>query len=498
MSSVDNLRQQVISFLQQYDLMSADITLAYSGGCDSQVLLHVLATLKSDKLLDGHVKAIHVHHGLSSNADDWLSFTERQAKQMNVSYQAVRVNVIRQSRSSIEAQARQARYQALAEHSSESSVILTAHHVDDQLETMMLALKRGSGISGLAAMLPIRDLTISGDDNVDGLQRDNQPLSSTSGAQQRQPTTAGSQRLARPLLTVSRHEIEQYAKHYQLSWVEDESNCDQRFDRNFLRQSVLPTLSQRWPHIASSAARAASHLQEAQRLLQELAEIDYQRCTNDAGHLRVERLQQLSSDRQNNVLRYVFMRRGLSMPSTAQLQQIKLQLIAGRSDSQPQIKLTDHIIRRHKKLLMFTNELADISDWQIQLAIGDLPQTITLPDGLGQLEVSLVTLADQDVTVLSRSTQCILPIAQQTESITLDFAYQNSKVWPHFRHKRRDLKKVYQEQQIPSWQRDRLLNVRINNMLAAVVGVFVNKDYLHSIDNESQASYRCVQIRLLD
>ena len=264
--SENNLYQQTLGFLRKHDLLSRQIYVAYSGGVDSQALLHTLACIKADGYLQANLRAIHVHHGLSAYADNWLEFTKQQAFTFGVEYQGVQVNVQEKPQQSLEALARDARYQAFKEYSDENAVIVTAHHQDDQLETLLLALKRGSGISGLGAMSEVRKF------NAGRL-------------------------IARPFLNVSRAEIERYASDKKLEWIEDESNADERFDRNFLRHQVIPLLQQRWPHILESVSRSTRHLREGQQLLEQTAEQDMQLAQFSEQSLAIEPLLSLTKPR---------------------------------------------------------------------------------------------------------------------------------------------------------------------------------------------------------
>ena len=196
------------------------LCVAFSGGLDSSVLLAGLAELRDSRLPDIELRALHIHHGLSQFADNWVAHCQLFCQQRNIPFTAVRVQVNRQN-GGIEAAARAARYQAFAENLSENEVLLTAQHLNDQCETFFLALKRGSGPAGLSAM--------SADSWTPGY------------------------RLLRPLLDISREQLEEYATQHQLSWIEDDSNRDARFDRNFLRLDILPALYDRWPHFAAAA-----------------------------------------------------------------------------------------------------------------------------------------------------------------------------------------------------------------------------------------------------
>ncbi len=248
----------------------------FSGGLDSTVLLHLLAELAARESLPS-LHVIHVHHGLQAAADAWPEHCRQVCLKLGVSFQSVTVRV--KSGASIEQAAREARYAAFIEQLGEGDVLLTAQHRDDQAETLLFRLLRGAGVRGLAAM-----------------------------SQQR---AMGKGRVLRPLLSVSRGELEDYARKHGLSWIEDPSNQDQQLSRNFLRGRVMPLLASRWPQVSASMARTAEHMGEAEQLLGELAEQDLANARPDTAFawlgrpvLALEPLAGLSAARQRNALRH--------------------------------------------------------------------------------------------------------------------------------------------------------------------------------------------------
>ena len=213
--------------------------IAFSGGLDSTVLLHLLAHLAKTQSLPA-LSAIHIHHGLQAAADAWPQHCQSVCDALGVPLQVVHVQV--QPGASLERAARDARYGAFVEATQTNEVLLTAQHRDDQAETLLFRLMRGAGVRGLAGMPRERAL--------------------------------GRGHLLRPLLDVSRAELEAYAAEQQLHWIEDPSNQDCQFSRNYLRHQVLPVMLERWPQAVTTMARSATHLGEARELLDDLAQID--------------------------------------------------------------------------------------------------------------------------------------------------------------------------------------------------------------------------------
>lgn len=249
---------------------------AFSGGLDSTVLLQALVTLAQEHSLPP-LRAIHVHHGLQTAADTWPAHCQRLCDELAIELRVVRVQVPQQA--SVEQAARNARYQAFVDELAEGEVLLTGQHRDDQAETLLFRLLRGAGVRGAGAMPAQRRL--------------------------------GSGWLVRPMLSLSRSQLQHYAQGRGLSWIEDPSNNDTSLARNFLRQRVLPVLAERWPAAAGNLARSAEHFAEAQRVLDEVAAADLRPAQFPEPwpwlmlpNLALAPLLDLSPARQRNALQY--------------------------------------------------------------------------------------------------------------------------------------------------------------------------------------------------
>lgn len=292
---------------------SRGLLVAFSGGLDSTVLLVLAARFARAHGLA--LNALHVHHGLSPHADHWVAHCEGVCRQLAVPLIVERVQLCRGNGESLEAQARAARYERLAAHLGEGEWLLTAHHQDDQLETLLLALKRGAGLRGLAGMVAS------------------------------QPFAAG--HLLRPLLDMSRAELAQAAQSLPYGWVEDESNEDPSYDRNFLRQQIIPLLKDRWPAMARTTARTMALCAEQEALISELAEADWQAVGEGEG-LRIDGLLSLSPVRRNNLLRHWIRRQGGEMPSRELLGLLWQEVALARDDANPRLSLQGLACRRYQ------------------------------------------------------------------------------------------------------------------------------------------------------
>ncbi len=414
-----------------------ELIIAYSGGIDSQVLLHALSQLKKNHLISNKITVCHVNHGLSKNASNWQEFAKQECDKLSVELVIKCVNVKVEAQKSLEAQARDARYYALKTLRHNKSLVLTGHHSDDQSETFLLALKRGAGLKGLSAMSVETQL----DQHV----------------------------LVRPLLSISRQEIESYAISHQLNWVEDESNLDTCFDRNFIRQSIMPLMRERWPSISKTINRSASHCTAGQELLDELAQEDLISCKATHTSLYTQALKDFSPARFNNVIRFFLAQQDYLMPSTEQVNQVRQQLQASE-DKTPQIKVGECVFRRFKEQLFITPDYKDISDWlrEIDLCKGDT--LVELPDDLGQLSFT-TQRAQEHISSLI----CLPALSQK---VSVRFSHDNPKCLPEFRQHSRNLKKVLQELNIEPWQRKRIAFLYYDNELVAAIGHFICKPFM--------------------
>ncbi|MEW5756582.1 MAG: tRNA lysidine(34) synthetase TilS [Pseudomonadota bacterium] len=418
---------------QHLDLPNAPqrIWVAYSGGVDSHCLLHALAALSPrHPALD--LNAVHVHHGLSLNADAWAAHCRAVCAQLQIPIQLIHVDAKPANGQSPEAAAREARYAALRRIVQPGDWLLTAHHQDDQAETLLLQLLRGSGVKGLAGM-PARSAFAQG-------------------------------LLLRPLLDFSRAELEDYARAQGLRWVEDESNLFRGYDRNFLRHELVPLLRERWPAAQALFARTARHCAEAAELLDELARLDLQAIlAEDSQTIHIPALLALSESRQRNALRGWITAAGFRLPETAQLEQIQRNVLHAAWDATPCVRCGAAEVRRYRDGLYLMKALAPHDP--AQRIAWDMTQPLALP----QLDVGLVAKAD----VGKGLAQARLTGAH----ITVRFRQGGEHCRPVGRAHHHDLKKLFQEAGVPPWRRDRIPLIFVDDRLAQVVGHWVDEAF---------------------
>ena len=400
------------------------ILVAFSSGLDSTVLLHQLVQWRAQHP-EVVLRAIHIHHGLSPHADSWVQHCESVCMQWQVPLVVERVH-LEDDGLGIEAQARRARYQAFAQTLLPGEVLMTAQHLDDQCETFLLALKRGSGPAGLSAM------------------GENSPFAGT--------------QLIRPLLAQTREALEAWARQHELCWIEDESNQDDTYDRNFLRLRVTPLLQQRWPHFAQAVARSAALCAEQESLLDELLASDLADCITAHGTLLLVPLMMVSDVRRAALLRRWLAGLNAPMPSRDGLERIWQEVALAREDASPCFRLGEYEVRRYQSQLWWVKSVDGQSETVIPWLEWKTP--LALPAGLGS--VQLISAGE-------------LRMPQEDEAVSIRFKAPGLL---HIvgRNGGRKLKKIWQEQGIPPWRRDTTPLLFYGETLIAAAGVFVTRE----------------------
>ncbi len=393
--------------------------IAFSGGVDSLVLLHALASRRARH--GRKVACLHVDHQLDPASPDWAYFCREVARGLEVDVDILRVDVERQGGQGLEAAARSARYDALSRRVHKGDWLLSAHHQDDQAETLLLALLRGSGPLGVAAMPGIRRF--------------------------------GDAWLARPLLGVTRAELETYARREGLDWIEDPSNADDGPDRNFLRLEILPRLEARFQGTSSRLARSSELAGEAQALLDELAAVDLAAAGGEPGRLSLDAVAGLSTARRRNLIRFAIRRLGLALPPAARLDELATTLIEAGEDTQPLVEWPGGRARRYR------NELYLDGGRGAPMDIDGMPlmpgRPLALGAGLGRLELEEGAGTGLSEAVLARG-------------LTVQTRRGGERFQPLNHKHTKKLKKLLQEEGVVPWMRDRIPLVYAGDELVAV------------------------------
>jgi tRNA(Ile)-lysidine synthase len=413
------------------DFSRRDLCVAFSGGPDSTALLAALAQLARPPR---RLRALHVDHGLHPDSVRWSRQAVDLARGLGVPCEVLTLRSGRTRGASPEARAREGRYRLLAGALREGEVLLTAHHEDDQLETVLLQLLRGAGLAGLAAMPELA------------------------------PFARGC--LARPLLSRSRAELTAWVRRQGLECLADPSNLDERFDRNYLRLRVLPLLLSRWPGAAATVSRSARHAAEAQRLLEELARADLGRASHGAA-LSAAVLRALPPERRRNALRFWIASRGAPVPPSPRLAEIAGPLLAARADAQPLVAWQGVCVQRQAELLT----LGTAARREVARAPGRTRPVVwrwrsqprcPLPAGLGALELRPDARGPLDPASLART-------------LTVRWRRGGERLSPTRNGPRRSLKTLLQEARLPVAERSRLPLVYSGAVLVAVADLWLDR-----------------------
>ncbi|MFL6575488.1 MAG: tRNA lysidine(34) synthetase TilS [Povalibacter sp.] len=415
----------------------SDVLIAFSGGLDSTALL--AAIVEESRERGVRVRAIHIDHQLQAASGEWSRHCIDFARALNVECTAVQVAVDLNSEDGIESAARKARYDVLRKWLRAGEILLTAHHADDQLETIVLALTRGSGLAGLSGMPACR------------------------------PFAEGWH--VRPMLPFTRDEIESWARANSLTWISDPSNDKDEFSRNLLRNRVTPALRERWPSIAKTASRSARHVAEAASLLDEFASEDFLKAALGSC-LRVNVLTHMSAPRRRNLLRYWLRHHGARLPSARKLVALEHDMLRAAEDRLPKVQWDGFEVRRHRGLLYGTWARANAAGpssfewhWREPLALGTQ---------LGELRMQRASLKGLDELRLATT-------------LRVEFRQGGERLKLIGRNHHHSLKKLLQEAGVLPWWRNRLPLIWNDDALVAVGDLWVADEFAASVPNTGLA-----------
>lgn len=410
--------------------------IAYSGGLDSHVLLYCF------KQINAAVRAVHVHHGLQTVADDWVVHCQQTCGQLDIPLEVLYVDARQTPGTSPEESARNARYTALHENLAQGECLVTAQHLDDQAETLLLQLFRTAGSAGLSAMPAYREF--------------------------------GDHVHIRPLLAFSRKEIESFAYKNNLHWVEDPSNENISFDRNYIRHEVFPVLEKRWPEVSTQLSKVAALQSSNLQVLEDMAAIDLANVTaiqkqqtkacacEVLSMLAISKLTQLSSARLLNLLRYWVVTTLARQPTRKLLEEIESALINSQQGANPEILFSGYAFRKFRENLYLLK----------------IKNTVEIKSDIDWVPSSELVLPALDIRISAvESTGQGLPKSLLGKSMKLRFRQGGEKFHPAGRRHSQSLKKLLQEANVPPWERDSIPLLYLDDDLIAVVGLWVCKQY---------------------
>lgn len=404
------------------------VVVALSGGMDSVVLLHALGRMRTAGVILSELSALHVHHGLSLNADVWAQFCTDLCADMDVALKIERVDVPRGSGEGLEAAARRLRHAAFSV--CDADAVALAHHRDDQAETVLLNLLRGAGVAGAAGMPAARP------------QRNGPPL-------------------IRPLLDVAHAVIEAYAAEHGLRWIDDESNANRNFRRNFLRHDVLPVLDGKFPGSRRALARAAGHFAEAAQLLGQLAALDVAAIRQPSGRIGLAAFNALAPERARNVLRSAWVEAGFRAPDARWVDEARRQLAATDEHSETCVSTPEGALH------VYRGELHCV------------PRRPVAPAGVvrwqGEAELAW---AGGRVRFIAQTGAGICRQLLETETVRLSVRQGGERIQLQANRPRRSLRDVLREAAIPPWEREWLPHLWIGERLAWVGRLDVDIEFV--------------------
>ena len=407
---------------------SRRILIAYSGGIDSSVLLHLLCSIRSK--LKQALEVIYIDHGLQKESSDWGEFCRQECIKYNVPFALMKINESCPENLSVEGWARDKRYSLISKLVRKNDILFTAHHQDDQVETFFLQIFRSAGPRGLSSMPVFKKFG-------DGFH-------------------------ARPFLIFSRKEIEKYAKNNNISWQEDNTNCDIRYDRNYLRHNILAELDNKWPSYRKSVCRTINHQKECLMLIDEIGLEDMTAVLyKNSMNLNIKLIKKFSIPRQKNIIFFWLNSLNFEKPTSKHMDQIMMTLINSRIDKTPCVNWRNTEIRRYGDLLyasriINSNDLNLEINWNTKTPLNIHGETLIANETFGR-GISKTTIKDAEIVIRYR---------HGGEKI-----YSNSIVHS------KSIKKLFQEHRVLPWFRNRIPLIYINKQLAVVPGFCIDKNF---------------------
>ena len=441
--SQNNISIRVEKILHEQIQQDENLVLGLSGGVDSVVLLSILTSLSIK--LKFNLTALHINHGISPNANKWEKFCIDLCGTNGIPIKTAKIKISRLSGTSLEANARDARYQIFK--NIKANYVVLAQHLDDQSETILLQMLRGAGIKGLGAMPVIRNQVSEIRDRI------------------YEPAP----KILRPLLNVPRDEIEEYARKGKLSWVEDESNNNISFNRNFLRHKILPLLEERFPSYRTTFLRTSEHMAEASYLLDDLAEIDRQECSI-SDHLQIKKLQEIGFIRAKNLLRYDLAQRGVILPSAVKLEDIIRQLFFARSNTKLHITFGDTEVRSFKGEV-YVRQLSKLPSKECRFV------------WKGEKNLAITETGDS-VRFIHKKGKGINLKKLIEGQVVIRFRLGGERMRPDCNRPCRSLKNLFQEGSFPHWERESLPLLFSDEHLVWVPGIGVDCAYQAGVSDQ--------------
>ncbi|AYN24399.1 tRNA lysidine(34) synthetase TilS [Buchnera aphidicola] len=398
--------------------------IAYSGGVDSTVLLHKMLKIK-EKDPQIKIRAIHINHNLHSSSKKWEKHCTEICQKYDIPLIIKKIRIV--LKGNIEEKLRIKRYNTIYNNLLDDEILLTGHHLNDQCETLILSLKRGSGPTGLSGMSSESFL--------------------------------GKKKIVRPFLQKTKKELEKWAYKNNLKWIEDFSNTNISYDRNFVRHKLIPILEQRWPFFLKNCFRTTVICCEETKLKNMFLKEKIQNFINFNESLNIKNFRNMKKEMCKALIRYWISLKNIKMPSYRIIECIYKEIVCSKEDANPKIIINKNEVRRYKKSLYFIKTQKSIKD--TFLFWHDTNKKLLLPNNLGYL-----TRNNKGFTI---------PIPKKNELINIRFQFEG-KILILGREKRRKIKKIWQEYNIPPWFRNQIPLLFYNDFFISAIGLFVIKE----------------------
>lgn len=412
--------------------------IAYSGGIDSTVLLYKMLKIK-EKNPQIKIRAIHINHNLHPSSKKWEEHCIKICHKYKIPIITKEINIF--LKKNIEEKLRIKRYNTIYNYLLNDEILLTGHHLNDQCETLFLSLKRGSGPNGLSGMSTENFL--------------------------------GKKRIVRPFLTKTKKELQKWACENNLESIEDFSNFNIDYDRNFIRHKLIPILEQRWPFFLKNCFRTTVICREETKLKNIFLKEKIQNFINFDESLNIQNFKKINKEVCKALIRYWISLKNIKMPSYKTIECIYNEIICSKKDSNPKIIIKKNEIRRYKTSLYFIKIQKDVSN--IFLFWHNTDKKLLLPDNLGYL--------------IKNDKGFILPSPKKNELINIRFQVEG-KILILGREKRRKIKKIWQEHNIPPWLRNKIPLLFYNNRFISAIGLFVIKEKIINKEKEIQKNWK--------
>ncbi|AAM67673.1 tRNA lysidine(34) synthetase TilS [Buchnera aphidicola] len=412
--------------------------IAYSGGIDSTVLLYKMLKIK-EKNPQIKIRAIHINHNLHPSSKKWEEHCIKICHKYKIPIITKEIKIL--LKKNIEETLRIKRYNTIYNYLLNDEILLTGHHLNDQCETLFLSLKRGSGPTGLSGM------------SIENF--------------------LGKKRIVRPFLTKTKKELQKWACENNLESIEDFSNFNIDYDRNFIRHKLIPILEQRWPFFLKNCFRTTVICREETKLKNIFLKEKIQNLINFDESLNIQNFKNINKEVCKALIRYWISLKNIKMPSYKTIECIYNEIICSKKDSNPKIIIDKNEIRRYKTSLYFIKIQKDISN--IFLFWHNTDKKLLLPEDLGYL--------------IKNDKGFILPSPKKNELINIRFQLEG-KILILGREKRRKIKKIWQEHNIPPWLRNKIPLLFYNNRFISAIGLFVIKEKIINKEKEIQKNWK--------